>query len=75
MTRLCLLCLAALLLAACGASGGLYLPDEGPKHDNPLKKDARKPAQQPQQSGPDSGQAPAPAANTPDQAAPTPQPQ
>ncbi len=58
-----LLCLAALLLAACGASGGLYLPDQPPKHDTPLKKDPRKAPAQPD--------APAPAA---DPNAPAPQP-
>lgn len=68
MKRLCLLCLAALLLAGCGASGGLYLPDQEPKHDNPLKKDPRKP--QPQTSpAPPPDQPPA----APEQATPTPQ--
>ena len=69
--RTCLLCLAALLLAACGASGGLYLPDQPPKHDGPLKKDPRKTPAQPESPAPADPAAPAPA---PDQTAPTPQP-
>lgn len=63
--RTCLPCLAALLLAACGSSGGLYLPDQPPKHDSPVKKDLRKTADQPQAQTP---------AAAPDQTAPTPQP-
>jgi predicted small lipoprotein YifL len=47
MTRL-LCCLAALLLAACGASGALYLPDQEPPKSSALgSKDPRK-AQQSQ---------------------------
>lgn len=34
----CLALLATLLLAACGASGGLYLPDHPHQKDNPLHK-------------------------------------
>lgn len=37
----CILCLAVLLLAACGASGPLYLPGTQP-HKGPLKKEHRK---------------------------------
>lgn len=37
----CILCLAVLLLAACGASGPLYLPGTQP-HKSPLKKEHRK---------------------------------
>lgn len=54
--KLCTALLATLLLAACGASGALYLPDQGPRHDNPLRKDSRK--NEPQQPAP---QAPVPA--------------
>jgi hypothetical protein len=49
MNRL-LCCLAALPLAACGASGGLYLPDQAPPKPGVLgSKDPRKtqPAQPP----------------------------
>jgi hypothetical protein len=70
----CLFPLSALLLAACGASGGLYLPDQAPKHDNPLKKKAQTQAPaSPAPSGQtdsDSSQTPAP----PEQNAPAPQP-
>jgi len=65
----CIFPLSALLLAACGSSGALYLPDQGPKHDNPLKKDARK--TQPQASPDQTSQPPA---ATPDQTTPPPQP-
>jgi predicted small lipoprotein YifL len=41
MTR-CILCLAALLLAACGQSGALYLPDQAPPKPSLVKKDPRK---------------------------------
>lgn len=34
----CIALLATLLLAACGAAGGLYLPDQPRQHDNPLRK-------------------------------------
>ncbi len=68
----CIALLATLLLAACGASGGLYLPDQGPRHDNnPLRKDARKAEAQPApQTAPapapaDSGAAPPPPTTTP----------
>ena len=59
----CLLLLSVLLLAACGASGGLYLPDQAPKHDNPLKN-SRKAQTQPQAS-PAAPAEPAPAAPEP----------
>jgi len=71
--RTCLLCLAALLLAACGASGGLYLPDQPPKHEGPLKKDLRKTPAQPE-SQPEAQAPAADPATPPDQTAPTPQP-
>jgi len=69
----CLLLLSVLLLAACGSSGALYLPDQAPKHDNPLKKDQRKAPTEPQASPvPDqTSQPPAPA---PEPTTPTPQP-
>ena len=51
----CILCLAALLLAACGASGALYLPD----HPRP------KPGLGNRQHKSDGAQQPAPAANPP----------
>ncbi len=74
MKRLCLLCLATLLLAGCGASGGLYLPDQAPKHDNPLKKDPRKAQTPPASPAPSPDQAPDQSQAAPEQTTPTPQP-
>lgn len=63
-----ILCLAALLLAACGASGALYLPDQQPpRSNNPLKKEQRKTDAQP-------APAEAPPAATPPQGEPATQP-
>ena len=74
--RTCLLCLAALLLAACGASGALYLPGQPPKHEGPLKKNLHKtsaqPGSQPESQAPDAD--PATPGEAPDQTAPAPQP-
>jgi predicted small lipoprotein YifL len=50
--------LAVLLLAACGQAGGLYLPDQAPKKQNPLKKVSPPPAGAPVVTP---NQAPAPA--------------
>ena len=50
--------LAVLLLAACGQAGGLYLPDQAPKKQNPLKKVSQPPAGAPVVTP---NQAPAPA--------------
>jgi predicted small lipoprotein YifL len=61
----CLALLATLLLAACGAAGGLYLPDHPHQHDSPLRKDPRKTDGQaaPQPAAPGETPAPAPADN------------
>ncbi len=66
MTRL-LCCLAALSLAACGASGALYLPDQAPPKPNAFGSKERKlPQQSPAPATPDAAPAtptPAPAPN------------
>jgi hypothetical protein len=61
--RLCTALLATLLLAACGAAGGLYLPDQPHPHDNPLRKDPRKAEAQTAPPPAAPGETPAPADN------------
>ena len=57
----CIALLATLLLAACGASGGLYLPDQAPQHDKPLRnKDPRKTEAQPAPAPADGSTTPPP---------------
>jgi len=63
----CILCLAALSLAACGASGPLYLPGHQKPHSNVLRKQQDK-------TGP-SSPASAPAASPADAPAPAQEPQ
>ena len=60
----CILCLAALSLAACGASGPLYLPGHQKAKSSVLRKEQNK-------TGP-SSPAPAPAASPADAPAPAP---
>ena len=62
----CILCLAALALAACGASGPLYLPGHQKAKSSVLRKEQNK-------TGP-SSPAPAPAASPADAPAPAPPP-
>jgi predicted small lipoprotein YifL len=52
--------LAVMLLAACGQAGGLYMPDQAPKRQNPLKKVSQPAASAPATS-PNQVPAPAPA--------------
>ncbi len=72
----CILCLAALSLAACGASGPLYLPGQDPHKTGLHKKEQRKndatPAA-PVETPPDATEQPA-APATQSEAAPTPAP-
>ena len=65
----CLLVLAVLLLAACGQAGGLYLPDQAPKHQNPLKKVTQPPATTP--ATPNQAPVPAPTPTAPPAQAPS----
>lgn len=62
----CILCLAALSLAACGASGPLYLPGHQKAKSSVLRKEQNK-------TGP-SSPAPAPATSPADAPAPAPPP-
>ena len=72
----CILCLAVLLLAACGSSGPLYLPGQDPHKAGLHKKEQRKneatPAA-PAQTPPAAAEQPAAPAPQPE-AAPTPAP-
>lgn len=81
MMKRSILCLAALLLSACGASGALYLPDH-PRHKaNPLNKEPQRKsdgAQSATPAAPAAASAPNPSAapqpNPDPAAAPAPQP-
>ena len=58
--------LGVLLLAACGQSGPLYLPDQAPpKHGLSVKPDTRSPADENAQPAPRSVPALPPASSTP----------
>jgi len=67
----CILCLAALSLAACGSSGALYLPGHEKPKTNMLKKEGRKSGVTPAAPAPATAQQPATPAAVP---APNPAP-
>ena len=63
----CILCLAALSLAACGASGPLYLPGHQKPHSNVLRKQQDKTGPSSPASAPAASPADAPASAPPQQ--------
>ncbi|MFI4979830.1 MAG: lipoprotein [Nevskiales bacterium] len=75
----CILCLAVLLLAACGASGPLYLPGTQP-HKSALKKEHHKTdgtpatAEDAPPAAPEAQPAPGAPESTPNPSPATPQP-
>ncbi len=72
----CILCLAALSLAACGASGALYLPGQEKPKSNLLSKDRKNGSAQasPAPAAPPAATDTAPAPAPEPQAAPPAQP-